>query len=89
MVAARHLRSELASFVRRAAAGERVVITVAGRPTALLGPVEAAPTEVDLATLVASGAVIPPRRTDGRVAGGTVPVWSNVRFDRLLGEVRG
>ena len=36
----RQLRSQLTSLVRRAGAGERIVITIGGRAVAQLGPVE-------------------------------------------------
>ena len=45
--------------------------------------------DAHLSSLVASGALIPPRRPDGRVADGTVSTWANVRLDRLLREIRG
>lgn len=37
----RELRNDCASVLRRAEAGERLVITVSGRPVAELGPVRA------------------------------------------------
>ncbi len=37
-VGVRELRNSVAAVVRRAAAGERLVITVDGRPAAQLGP---------------------------------------------------
>jgi prevent-host-death family protein len=40
-VGLREMRQSASELVRRAQAGERVTITVAGRPTAMLGPVEA------------------------------------------------
>ena len=56
----RALRADLAAAVRRAADGERIVVTVSGRPTAQLGPLDdQAP---DLDRLIAAGAVLPPRR---------------------------
>jgi len=83
----RALRAELAAAVRRAAAGERTVVTVNGRPQAQLGPLDdQAP---DLERLVASGAVIPPRRTSPWRPPAPVPVWSGVRIDRALVELRG
>jgi prevent-host-death family protein len=84
----RALRGELAAAVRRAGQGERIVVTVGGRPTALLSPVgEQAP---DLARLVASGAVIPPRRRiETWRPPAAVAVWSGVRLDRALAELRG
>ena len=52
----RALRADLAAAVRRAAQGERIVVTVGGRPSAQLGPLDdQAP---DLDRLVASGAVV-------------------------------
>src|SRR4051812_41254780 len=39
-IAIRELRNDVASVVRRAGAGERIVITVDGRPGAQLGPPE-------------------------------------------------
>jgi hypothetical protein len=48
-----------------------------------------AASEPHLSPLVASGAVLPPRRTDGKLPAGTVSVWGTVRLDRLLAEIRG
>ena len=88
VIGIRQLRSDLAALVRRAEAGERVVVTIGSRPAAVLGPLSATPT-TDLAALIASGALIPARRADHRHPEGTVPVWGNVRLDRLLAEIRG
>ncbi len=88
-IGVRELRNNVAAVVRRAAAGERVVITVDGVATAQLGPLEpmGGPTLDDLA---ASGLVAPPPRR-GRVVAeppaGSIPV--DVRIDRLLDELRG
>lgn len=56
----RELRAGLAGAVRRAAAGESVVVTVSGRPAAVLGPVGGTTTPT-LDDLVATGAVVGPR----------------------------
>jgi prevent-host-death family protein len=83
----RSLRAGLAAAVRRASAGERVVVTVGGVPTAVLAPIdEQAP---DLARLVAAGAVVPPRRTTPWRPPAPVAVWAGVRLDRALAELRG
>ena len=42
-VASRELRNQTRDVLRRVAAGERVTITVNGRPIALLTPVESRP----------------------------------------------
>ncbi|MEZ5224978.1 MAG: type II toxin-antitoxin system prevent-host-death family antitoxin [Ilumatobacteraceae bacterium] len=89
----RELRTDLAAHVRRAAAGEPTIVSVAGRPAAALVPLSAMAGDVaggpGLSSLVAAGAVVPPRRADGRVPDRHVTVWGNVRLDRLLREIRG
>lgn len=81
------MRAELAAAVRRASQGERTVITVGGRPTALLGPLDDQAPALD--RLIASGAVIPPRRATAWRPPAPVAVWSGVRIDRALVELRG
>ena len=86
-VGIRELRSGLAEAVRRAGAGDRTVVTAAGRPIAQLGPLDAdAP---DLERLIGAGGVIPPRRTSEWRAPDPVPVWAGVRIDQVLRELRG
>ena len=85
----RELRTELASAVRRAGSGQRVVISVDGRAIAQLGPIEAEQGQTVLADLIAAGAVIAPRRIDVARPGTPVPIWSGVRLDRALKELRG
>ena len=83
----RDLRADLAGAVRRAAAGERTVITSHGRPVAQLAPLdEAAP---DIERLVAAGALIPPRRSGTWRPPEPVAIWATVRVDRALRELRG
>lgn len=87
---ARTLRGQLAQALRRAESGERIVVTVGGRPVAQLGPVEAdtdrRPTIEDL---VARGLLTPARRDDRPEPTLTVPLWAGARVDRLLREARG
>ena len=100
MIGIRDLRADLTAHVRRAAAGEATVVSIGGHPAAVLAPLTATPlpagtvsgeaaSEPHLSPLVASGAVVAPRRTDGKLPTGTVSVWGSVRLDRLLGEIRG
>ena len=89
MIGIRELRADLASLVRRAGAGQRVIVSVDGRATAQLGPIEAEQGQTVLADLVASGAVVPPRRSDTARLGAPVAVYSGVRLDRALKELRG
>ncbi len=87
-IGTRELRANLAAALRQVAAGERLVITVDGRPVAQLGPVEPAgsPTLTDLA---ASGLVEPPRRARPTAAPEPADPAVDVRLDRVLAEVRG
>jgi len=77
-------------MVRRAAAGQRTIVTIAGRSVAVLGPVQGSGPELGLDALVAAGLLQPPRRSGPAPAtADPVPVWSGVRLDRALREVRG
>lgn len=83
----RGLRNDVAAVVRRAAAGERIVVTVDGRPVAQLGPLEptGAPTLDDL---IASGLLRPGRATPPEAPEPTdVPV--DARSGPVLDELRG
>jgi prevent-host-death family protein len=86
----RELRGRLTSLVRRAGAGERVIITIAGRPIAQLGPVEPASAAVTMDDLVARGLLEPARRGDRPAAPDVrVDSWTGRRLDQALREVRG
>jgi prevent-host-death family protein len=84
----RDLRADAATIVRRAGAGERVVITVAGRPVAQLGPLDPLAGTVSIDDLVARGLLLAPRRTDRPRPGDPVPTYTAARLDRLLRDVR-
>lgn len=83
----RELRENLAATLRQAGAGQRVVVTVDGRPVAQLGPLEATGAPV-LSELAAAGLVEPPRRSHPEVPEAT-DAAIDVRLDRILDEVRG
>jgi prevent-host-death family protein len=51
----RELRNNVGAVLRRAEAGERIVVTVDGRPVAELGPVSGSRTAATLQTLRALG----------------------------------
>ena len=87
-VGIRQMRAEAAATVRRAGAGEHLVITIDGRPVASLGPLSGVDGQVRLADLVAQGLVIAPRRIGDWVPRNPIPVWSGSRVDRLLREIR-
>jgi prevent-host-death family protein len=86
-IGVRELRANLAAAVRQAAAGERVVITVDGRPVAQLGPLEPAGAAT-LAELASAGLVDPPRRSDRPPPPDGIDAAVDVRIDRLLDELR-
>jgi len=60
-VALRELRNQASRVVRRARAGERLIITVDGIPAAEIGPVRTADAAVSLDELIATGSVVAPR----------------------------
>lgn len=90
-VGVRELRADLASRVRRAAAGQEVVVTLAGRPVACLGPLARSDGGGlrSLDALVAAGLIVPPRRGGAPHRAEPVPIWSGVRLDKALRELRG
>lgn len=90
MIGVRDLRADLAAHVRRAAGGQRVVISIAGRAAAQLGPLQPEHGgRRDLADLIAVGAVLAPRRETPARQATPIPIWSGVRLDRALKELRG
>jgi prevent-host-death family protein len=87
-IGARELRANLAAALRQVGAGERLVVTVDGRPVAQLGPLEPSGTPT-LADLAGSGLVDPPRRAQPVDAREPADPAVDVRLDRVLTEVRG
>lgn len=87
-IGVRELRSALATYLRRAQQGERVVVTVDGAPVAQLSPLGGSLDGVTLSDLVARGAVVPPRRRGDWVPGDPLLLTSGARVDRAVREVR-
>lgn len=75
--------------MRRAGAGERLVVTVDGRPVAQLGPLEPVDEQLTLDDLSARGQVVLARRADRPEPTFSMPVWAGTRLDHLVREVRG
>jgi prevent-host-death family protein len=90
-VGVRELRSNVAALLRRAGSGERVIVTVDGRPVAQLGPLtpDDANGGVTLWDLAGAGLIEPPRRHDHPPAPRPKPIPADVRTERLLDHVRG
>ena len=89
-VGVRDLRANVAALVRRAASGERIVVTSGGVPVALLGPiVPDAGGGVTMDDLVAAGLVVPPGRLDRPPAPEPANLPVDTRSSRVLDELRG
>lgn len=85
----RDLRADLATHVRRAEIGERVIVTVDGRPAAQLAPIApiGEPTVDDLA---AAGLIRRPLRDDRPGAPTDLPMLPiDVTPDQVLADLRG
>lgn len=85
----RDLRRQVSAAIRRAGAGERIVITVDGTPVAQLGPLEPTDERLTLEDLAARGQLVLARRTDRPVPQFSMPLWAGTRIDQLIREVRG
>ena len=85
----RELRSGVAAAVRRAGDGERIVITVDGRPVAQLGPLEPVEGDATLDDLASRGLISLARRADRPDPSFSMPMWAGSRIDQLVREVRG
>jgi len=88
-VGVRDLRANVAALVRRAGGGERIVVTVDGVATAVLGPLTPAAAAVTLDDLVAAGLVQPAVRAVHPEAPEAASVPVDSRSDRVLSELRG
>ena len=84
----RTFRAQAAAYLRRAESGERIVVTVAGRPVAQLGPVDPGGSEVTIVDLAARGLVVPARRGDRPPPDVRLDPWPGTRLDRIVAEVR-
>jgi prevent-host-death family protein len=86
-IGVRELRAGLAGFVRRAAAGEAIVVTVSGRPAAVLAPIGGT-SQPSLDELVAHGAVVAPRARGRRSPADRTRLPVDARSDVELRKVR-
>lgn len=87
-IAVRELRNQASRVVRRARAGERLIITVDGVPAAEIGPVSSAQRASSLDELIATGSVV---RARIRTAAGPprpVPAPSGRSSSSVLRELR-
>ncbi len=87
-VGIREFRSGVATFMRRAHMGERVVITIDGSPVAQLSSMGSDNCGITMADLIARGVVLPPRRRGDFIPVGPLTLYSGARIDRALSQVR-
>jgi prevent-host-death family protein len=87
-IAVRELRNQASSVVRRARAGERMLITVDGVPVAEIGPVRATERAASLPELIASGAVHGPRSRTAARPPQPVPAPSGGSSSSVLRDLR-
>lgn len=87
-IGVRDLRAQLAAVVRRAGSGERIVVTVDGKPVAQVGPIEGDSLAISLPELVVRHLVIAPRRRGDFVLPEPLPLYSGVRVERTISEIR-
>ncbi len=85
----RDLRRGVSAAIRRAGAGERIVITVDGQPVAQLGPLEPTDAQLTVEDLAARGQLVLARRDDRPEPEFSMPLWAGTRIDQLIREVRG
>jgi prevent-host-death family protein len=87
-IAIRELRNQASRVVRRARAGERLIITVDGVPVAEIGPIRPARRASSLDELIATGAVAAPRRPTIRRPARPVPAPAGRSTSEVLAELR-
>jgi prevent-host-death family protein len=87
-IGVRELRNNVSTVVRRAGTGERLLVTVDGRPVAQLTPLAPDSSGVTLWDLAAAGLVEPPRRPDRPPEPRPMPLPADLGADRLLDAAR-
>ncbi len=85
----RDLRQSLPAAIKRAGAGERIIVTVDGTPVAQLGPLEPVDGTLTLEDLAARGQLVLARRGDRPETTFKMPMWAGTRLDQLVREIRG
>jgi prevent-host-death family protein len=87
-IAVRELRNQASRVVRRARAGERMIITVDGVPAAEIGPVSAVERAESIDELIATGAVLAPRTRTAPPAANPMAAPSGVASVDVLRQLR-
>tara|TARA_Y100000739_G_scaffold190177_1_gene169878 strand:+ start:1232 stop:1516 length:285 start_codon:yes stop_codon:yes gene_type:complete len=87
-IGVRDLRADLATHLKRAEAGDRLIVTVDGRPIAQIGPLEPVG-EPSLEDLVASGLVKRPKNMNQPQSAQLSQTPIDVSAHRIIQEIRG
>ena len=87
-IAVRELRNRASQVVRRARAGERMIVTVDGVPMAEIGPIRSAERASSLEELIATGAIVSARRRPATRPARPVPAPSGQTSSSVLRELR-
>jgi len=87
-VTIRELRNDVSRIVRRARAGERLLVTVNGVPAAEIGPLSEGPGKPTLEELIASGAILPPRTRAKPQPARPLDLDGPLTTDEILRELR-
>jgi prevent-host-death family protein len=87
-IALRELRNHTSRVVRRASAGERIIITVDGVPTAQIVPLDDVALEPTLDELIAQGRLLAPRRPSAPAPAAPLDRPGARRLTEILAEQR-
>jgi prevent-host-death family protein len=87
-VGIRDLRNRTSEVVRRARAGERIVVTVDGIPAAQIVPLDDTSRERTLEELIAAGLLIPPRTSAPPAPAKPVRIPDGRSSREILDELR-
>jgi prevent-host-death family protein len=87
-IALRELRNQASRIVRRARAGERLIITVDGVPAAQIVPLDPGDREVTMEELIAQGRLIAPRATAVSIAPAPVDLAGVRPLSDIVAEQR-
>jgi prevent-host-death family protein len=87
-IAVRELRNQASRVVRRARAGERMIITVDGVPAAEIGPVGVVERAGSIEELIAAGAILAPRTRTAPTPATPLPAPSGRSSVDVLRQLR-
>jgi len=87
-IGVRELRAEIATYLKRAASGDRIIVTLDGHPIAQIGPLEPEG-EPTLDDLVAAGLLNRPKNEDKPPHSKPALTPIDISIDRILQELRG